>query len=261
MGTAPRLAIAWAVVGAALVGTGRQAATRHESPTVSVSVGYQTPVGELRRWDAAVDRLIRTGDLVATSRHADRTLAGRAHERLAQHVAGIPVHGGGVARQLDRGVTVSLLGTLHGAVDLETAPRLSAGAAAARIAEAAGGAPAAPPRLVILPRPDGSYAPAYRAAADDGRIHFVDAVSGDLVRIEFALAADDDSWHYAGFAFTGGRFLGASAGCCPDGGDRNAAILNNAFRLAVEGGTNRGTGRAVAGAGPAHRTMSPTRSA
>ena len=80
-------------------------------------------------------------------------------------------------------------------------------------------------------------------------------MSGDLVRIEFALAADDDSWHYAGFAFTGGRFLGASAGCCPDGGDRNAAILNNAFHLAVEGGMNRGTGRAVAGAGPAHRGL------
>ena len=49
----------------------------------------------------------------SSSRRADGALAGRTHERLARHVAGMPVHGGGVSRQLDRGVTVSLLGTLH----------------------------------------------------------------------------------------------------------------------------------------------------
>ena len=120
-------------------------------------------VGRRRRPDEA------TGDLVMMSWYADRVLPGRSHEHLAQHVAGIRVHGGGVSRQLDRGVTVSLLGTLYRDVEVETAPALSPGEAAARIAQATGESPAAPPRLVILPWPDGRYALAYRTATDDGR--------------------------------------------------------------------------------------------
>ena len=57
----------------------------------------------------------------------------------------------GVSRQLDRGVTVSLLGTLHRDVAVETAPVLSPAEAARHIALATGEAPAALPRLVIVP--------------------------------------------------------------------------------------------------------------
>ena len=110
MRTAARLAIASAVVGVALLATGRQAATEQPAGTLSVSVGYATSVNELRRWDAAVDRMIRGGELVVASRRTDGALVGRTHERLVQQVAGIPVYGGGMSRQLDRGVTVSLLG-------------------------------------------------------------------------------------------------------------------------------------------------------
>ncbi len=394
MRTAPRLAIASAVVGAALLSTGRQATTQRSAGTLSVSVGYATPVSELRRWDAAVDRMVRTGELVVTSRRADGALTERSHEHLAQHVAGIPVHGAGVSRQLDRGVTVSLLGTLHRDVEVETAPVLSPAEAARHIALATGEAPAAPPRLVILPWPDGSYSLAYSVGAEDGSLHFIDAVRGGLVatldalapsvparadagpgagratdfgagarlgprrftddsgraytcesarlpvrvrgvrrslpalcddgrfvlaspqgravvdalfaifpgaagvfrtgmgapaggtpaggrptghggwnpaalagswsggtpdaypfRVEFALAGDHQSWHYSNFAFQDGRLAETTGDCCQDGRDRNSAILARAFHLAVEGGTNPGTGLWVAGAGPAHREL------
>ena len=389
MGTAPRLAIASALIGSALLSTGRETTTEQPPGTVSVSVGYATPVSDLRRWDAAVDRMVRTGELVVMARLDDRTLAGRIHEQLAQHVAGIAVHGGGVSRQLDRGVTVSLFGTLYRDVEVETARALSRGEAAARIAGATGEALATSPRLIILPWPDGSYALAYRAATEDGRLHFADAMRGGLVqtvdafsptasggpdagpgagiatdfgfgarlgprrftdhdgraytcdaarfpvrvrgvwqslpalcddgrfilaspqgrgvvdalsdifpgtagvfrtgtdaaasgppahdgwgsagsledpwsqgapgaypfRTEFALAADQQSWRYTGFTFAGGRFIEASDDCCHDGRAGNSAILGHAFHLAVEGGTNRGTGLAVAGAGPAHREL------
>ena len=394
MRTAPRLAIATAVVGAALVSTGRQGATQGPADTFSVSVGYATPISELRQWDAAVDHGVRTGELVVTSRRGDGALTERTHEHLVQHVAGIPVHGAGVSRQLERGVTVSLLGTLHRSVEVETAPVLSPAEAVADIARATGEAPPASPRLVILPRPDGSYSLAYGAVAEGGSLHFADAVRGGLVatfdtlapaalartdagpaaggatdfgagarlgprrftdhagraytcetarlpvrvrgvwrslpalcddgrfvlaspqgravvdallaifpaaggvfrtgmgaaaggppargpatgdgewnpaaladpwsqgapgaypfRTEFAVAGDHRSWHYSGFAFQDGRFLEATGDCCRDGRDRNSAILGHAFHLAVEGGTNRGTGSWVAGAGPAHREL------
>ena len=395
MRRAPRLAVASAVVGTALLSTGREVGTERPAGTLAVSVGYATSVNDLRRWDAAVDRMVRTGELVVTSRRADRALAGRIHERLGQHVAGIPVHGGGVSRQLDRGVTVSLFGTLHRDVEVETAPALSAGEAAAHVFQTTGEAPANPPRLVILPWPDGSYALAYRAATDEGRLYFADPQGGGLVqtvdalpsaatggpdagpgggiatdfgagarlgprrftdhhgraytcetarfpvrvrgvwqslpalcddgrfilaspqgrgvvealsdifpgaagvfrtatdaasggpaaggppagdggwdsvpsladlwsrgapaaypfRTEFAIAADERSWHYTDFAFTGGRFVEASADCCHEGRSRNSAILGHAFHLAVEGGTNRGTGLRAAGAGPTHRGL------
>ena len=402
MGTAPRLAIASAIVGAALLSMGRQAATQRPAGTLSVSAGYASPIGELRRWDAAVDRMVRAGQLVVTSRRADSVLSERTHERLAQHVTGIPVHGGGVSRQLDRGVTVSLLGTLHRDVEVETAP-CAVGLPRLPLTSPARPARRRPtaPRLVVLPHgptarmrsrtvPSGRTAgvhladaragrsrrdrstPAPRprsarrfgfAGADDepgsgatdfgaaarlgprrftdhsGRAHTCETArlpvrgprecggrfppcatrvgscwrrpraaawstallaifprgagvfrtgmgtaaggaaaggppTGDggwghaatladpwsqgapgayPFRTELALAADGRSWHYSGFAFRDGRFVEAAGGCCPDGRDRNSAILAHAFHLAVEGGTNRGTGLSVAGAGPAHR--------
>ncbi|MCY4123194.1 MAG: hypothetical protein OXG72_19990, partial [Acidobacteria bacterium] len=89
-----------------------------------MSVGYATTVDGLRRWDATVDGMIRSRELVPMSRRADRMLAGRTHEYLAQYVDGVPVHGAGVMRQLDRGVTVSLLGTLHRSIDIAADPLL-----------------------------------------------------------------------------------------------------------------------------------------
>ena len=184
MRTAPRLVIASALIGVALMATERDASSQ-ESAVLSISAGHAAGVDELRQWDTTVDGMARTGELVVMSRLGDASLEGRAHEYLAQHYAGIPVHGGGVSRQLDAaGVTVSLFGTLHQGIDVNITPALS-GAEVAALLEAmhggevvAGGQPA----LGILPLPDGSYALAYHIAMSDGYFYFADAADGRLLQ-------------------------------------------------------------------------------
>ena len=80
MPNASRLAIAAVVVGVALLSSGRQSTAQGPTDTLSVSVGYAIPVSELRRWDAAVDRMVRTGELVVTSRRGDGAPTERSHE-------------------------------------------------------------------------------------------------------------------------------------------------------------------------------------
>ncbi len=151
-----------------------------------MTAGYDTALDVLRQWDGAVDSMNRSRELVVTSRLEDRTLPGRGHEYLAQVVDGVPVLGGGVARQLDAaGVTMSLLGTLHVGIDVDTTPGLSAVEVAARLEQAQGGRLVASrrPALLVLPLPDGTHTLAYRVAMSDGRYYFVDADDGRLVHI------------------------------------------------------------------------------
>jgi len=136
-----------------------------------------------RDWDASVDAMVRSGDLVLASRRPDTVLSGRMHERLAQVYKGVPVVGADVTRQLQGGVTVSMFGTIHAGIDLEIAPAVSAGQAARMAAERTGGRIAAghAPELVILPLENDRYALAWRAelrSAVDVRVCFVDAGSG-----------------------------------------------------------------------------------
>ena len=171
---------------ALVLSAGQPAAAQPPEGPVTVSAGYAASLDDLRRWDAAVDALTRAGGLVVVSRHADRLLEGRVHEHLAQVVGGVRVIGAGIARQLDRGVTVSLAGTVHRGIDIDTTPVLSAAEAGRRMAQATGAAVGGTPELVVLPLPDGSYAPAYRAAMSDLRIAFADAADGRIVRVRDA---------------------------------------------------------------------------
>ena len=176
-----------------ILSAGRHAALQQPQPAATVSVGYASNLDDLRRWDAAVDSLVRTGGLVLASRQADRVLEGRVHEHLVQYVGGVRVIGGGIARQLDRGVTVSLAGTVHPNIGIDTAPALSAAAAGRRLEQAVG-APLAngrAPELVILPLPDGSYTLAYRAAMSNLRIAFAAAADGRIIRMEDAIRAQE----------------------------------------------------------------------
>ena len=187
--TASRVRLASVLAAAAALASASQdAASRQPPGVVSVSAGYAAGVDDLRRWDAAVDGRTRTGEFVVVSRLDDGHLPGREHEYAAQFFRGVPVHGAGVSRQLDRGVTISLFGTLHQGLDVETAPALSAAEAAARLAATTGAALPArrPPRLVVLPRADGSYVLAYRALLSDGRIYFASAADGRILRAEDA---------------------------------------------------------------------------
>lgn len=183
MRNATRSVAAAALTGLVLAATGPHVRSRQPPGVVAVSAGYATGADELRQWDATVDRMTRTGELVVMSRLADRSLPGREHEYVAQFVGGVPVYGAGVARQLDRGVTVSLFGTLHERLDIDTSPPLSAGDVLTRIEEQAGvgRANGPPPRLVILPLPDRSYVLTYQAEMRDARVYFADAADGSIV--------------------------------------------------------------------------------
>ena len=205
MRTAPRGVMASVLTGLVIVMSTSQDVVSQQTPpgSVAVAAGYGTNLNALRQWDAAVDQMTRTGDLVVLSRRADRALAGRTHEYLAQVVAGIPVHGGGIARQLDRGVTVSLFGTMHQGIDLDITPQLSATAASAAIAREAGAWPATnqPPTLVILPMLDDRYVLAYRATMRNFRTYFLDAHSGAIVYEESAV--DEQQAVGVGFGIQG----------------------------------------------------------
>ena len=201
MRTAPRFVAASAFTGIAILAGGRDAATQQPG-VVSVAAGHAVSVDALRRWDATVDRMAQTGDVVVVSRLGDRTLEDRTHEYLAQTFAGIPVHGGGISRQLDTaGVTVSLFGTLHRDIDVDTAPALSGTEVAALLEAMHGGEILAGgnPSLGILPLADGSYALAYLVAMSDGYFYFADADDGRLlhrlnaVREQSAVGAGDSS--------------------------------------------------------------------
>ena len=201
MTTAPRLAIASALIGAALLATERNAASQ-ESAVLSIAAGQAAGVDELRHWDATVDGLARTADLVVMSRLADASLEGRTHEYLAQYYAGVPVFGAGVSRQLDAaGVTVSLFGTLYQEIDVNVAPALSGAEVAALLEEMHGGEFLAggQPLLGILPLPDGSYALAYYIPMSDQHLYFADAADGGVllrlnaVKQQSAVGAGADS--------------------------------------------------------------------
>lgn len=202
MHTVPRFVMASALAGVVILATGRPAAAQLSPGEVTVAVGYSTGIDELRQWDATLDGMTRTGELVVVSRQADRSLPGRTHEYLAQLHEGVQVHGGGVSRQLDRGVTVSLFGTLYSDIEVETAPALSAGEAASRLAQRTGAAPVDRflPEAVVLPLVGGSYELVYPLTLEDAYTYFVSAADGAVVRR--AAAFDTQS------VGTGAGFLG-----------------------------------------------------
>lgn len=137
---------------------------------------------------------------------------------------GVPVFGGGISRQLDTaGVTVSLLGTLHLNIDVETAPALSPAEVAGRLEAAQGARLVAErrPALVVLTLPDGSHTLSYRIAMSDGRFHYADAGDGRILHV-----ADAFRTQSAGGAGSDSRGAGArsSARRGPEPGSRPATI-------------------------------------
>ena len=183
MRTAPRIVIALVLIGIALMATEHDA-TAQELDIVSIAAGHSLGLDALRRWDATVHGMESTGNLVVMSRRSDASQEGRTHEYLTQYHAGIPVHGGSVSRQLDPGgVTVSLFGTLHQGIDVDTTPELSGAEVAALLEVMHGGKFVADrqPPLSILPRLDSSYVLAYQVAMSDGYFYFAGAANGKLL--------------------------------------------------------------------------------
>jgi bacillolysin len=142
---------------------------------------------DLRAWDAQVDRMIRGGELQLRLEREDTLMPGRRHARFTQMVNGVPVYGADVARQTDeKGLTVSIFGTVYEGIDIPTTPSIAADRARAIVAEETGVelGPARLPRLTILPRESGTSLLVYTARVatpEDITLYFIDAQSGAIV--------------------------------------------------------------------------------
>ena len=155
---------------------------------LTLTAGGVSSLSELREADALVERLRRDGALRLSTREDDPLVAGRTHDRFRQYHDGVPVFGAEVTRQTARGVTVSLFGTLHLSVEVDTTPVLSIDEAA-RVIEGLGSLRAGgltPPRLVVLPDRDrdGLYRLVYEGRVFTGTrlmVYFIDASTGELV--------------------------------------------------------------------------------
>jgi bacillolysin len=139
----------------------------------------------VRSWDSTVDAMVRTGSLRLRRAAGDTLMSDRVHERLNQFYKGIRVHGGDIARQTDRGLTVSIFGNVYSDINLNVDPALTTSDAAAIVKRESGVdlGPARMPQLLILPR-DGDYRLVYHARAytpDSATEYFIDANDGSIL--------------------------------------------------------------------------------
>ena len=139
---------------------------------------------ELRDWGARVDRMLRGGELRLRQRREDTLVAGRVHERADQYHRGVRVFGADVARQLQRGLVISVFGTVYPEIAVDTTPSIEADSAIAVVESLSGGTVnrARDPELVVLPS-DGAFRLAWRlraVTARDSRQYFVDARTGAI---------------------------------------------------------------------------------
>ncbi len=174
--------IAWFVAGSSPRAQGPE---RTRDPRVVSIRASASSLAELRQWDRELDRMVRDRTLRLTSKKVDTLLPGRTHERLQQFYRDVPVFGAAATRELKDGVTLSIFGRLHAGIDIDPVPAVTADQARGAVARAAGReVPASKiPRLVVLPREDGSYVLAYQLqmfSKGDLRMYFVDAKTGGI---------------------------------------------------------------------------------
>jgi len=182
-----RLSVLAAICAVAVDGRAPAAHAQVRSTTV-----VATSAGELRTWDASVDRMVRDDQLRQRRVTADTLIAGRTHERFDQYYNGVRVYGGDVARQLDNGLTVSVFGTVYSGIDIDVTPSLSPDDVK-EIVEAQSGVTLGAekiPELVVLSDDSGGYRLTFHAKAfteEEGWEYFVDAKSGEIVRQTIAV--------------------------------------------------------------------------
>ena len=129
--------------------------------------------------------MVRDGSLRLRRTTDDTLMSDRVHERLNQYYRGIRVHGGDVARQTERGVSVSIFGTVYPDINLSVDPVLTTSDAAAIVKRESGVdlGPSKMPQLLILPN-DGDYRLVYHATAwtaESATEYFIDANDGSIV--------------------------------------------------------------------------------
>ena len=159
-----------------------QAGNPADSRRITVTATTQDAVAES---NSLITRMLQAGEL--TSRHVqdDPQIAGRQIQTLLQVYKGIPVEGGSVTLQRAGPTTVSVFGTLFNAISVDTTPAI-APIDAARIIEKAANAFiafGASPTLVVVPSPVGTFALTYKATVANAITYYVDAFTGDVVRV------------------------------------------------------------------------------
>ena len=142
-----------------------------------------TTVNSILEWDATVDGMVQSRELVVGLLRDDPVLQDRRHESFIQYYQGIPVYGGSLSRQTSRGVTVSILGTLLTGIALDPVPGLSADEVVTILQNVSGGTlvGANIPQLIIFPTLTGTYALSYRATMSNAETYFIDASSGSVL--------------------------------------------------------------------------------
>jgi thermolysin len=133
-----------------------------------------------------IARLLQTGELTNVSVLDDPQIAGRQIQTLQQLYKGIPVEGGSVTLQKAGPATISMFGTIFTGVSLDTTTPAIAAVDAARIIEKAANAFiafGATPTLVVVPSPLGTFALTYKATVAGAVTYYVDAATGDVVRV------------------------------------------------------------------------------
>jgi Zn-dependent metalloprotease len=140
-------------------------------------------------WDRQIDGLKRDGALRLSVSRPDTLIEGRTHERFDQYYNGVRVFGAQTVRQVTaEGQAVSVFGTVHAQIALDTTPTLSADQAIARAAELTGGGDVLTgraPELLVLPYGDNQYALAWLlhvGLRTDFISLFIDAKSGAELR-------------------------------------------------------------------------------
>ena len=135
--------------------------------------------------NSLITRMLQAGELKSVRVQDDPQIAGRQIQTLQQVYKGIPVEGGSVTLQRAGPTTVSVFGTLFNAVSVDTTPAI-APIDAARIIEKAANAFiafGASPTLVVVPSPAGTFALTYKATVANAITYYVDAFTGDVVRV------------------------------------------------------------------------------
>lgn len=138
---------------------------------------------DLRAWDDALDRRLRSGELRRYAAQPSLYVPGVESERLAQYHRGIPVYGADLVRQTAAGVSTAVLGTLFTGIDVDPTPGLTTAEARAAF-DAAARPPfglVGAPSLWVFPLGDGSYTLAWRGLLSSFRDIFIDARSGETL--------------------------------------------------------------------------------
>jgi len=132
-----------------------------------------------------IARMMQAGELRSVRVVNDRQIPGRQTQTMQQMHRGVPVEGGSVTLQRTGSTTVSVFGTLFNSISIDVTPAIDP-IDAARIIEKAANASipfGASPTLVVFPSPVGTFALTYKATVAYAITYYVDALTGDVVRV------------------------------------------------------------------------------